>query len=36
VSEDDEEEGERQRKEIERRRKIGENLARVAREHGEG
>lgn len=36
VSEDDEEEGGRQREEIERRRSVAENLARVAREYGEG
>ncbi|CAN5206380.1 hypothetical protein BH24ACT19_BH24ACT19_15920 [soil metagenome] len=33
---DEDEDGERQRKEIERRRTIGENLVRVAREYGEG
>ncbi len=36
VSEDDEEEGGRQRAEIERRRTVAENLAKVAREYGEG
>jgi F-type H+-transporting ATPase subunit epsilon len=36
VSEDDEEEGGRQRAEIERRRTVVENLAKVAREYGEG
>lgn len=35
VSEGDED-GDRQREEIERRRTMGENLVRVAREHGEG
>ncbi len=33
---DEEEDGDRQREEIERRRTIGENMVRVAREHGEG
>jgi F-type H+-transporting ATPase subunit epsilon len=32
----DEEDGERQRAEIERRRQVAENLVRVAREYGEG
>ena len=36
VSEDDEQEGGRQRAEIERRRTVAENLAKVAREYGEG
>ncbi len=36
VSEEDEEEGGRQRAEIERRRTMAENLAKVAREYGEG
>ncbi len=36
VSEEDEEEGGRQRAEIERRRTVAENLAKVAREYGEG
>jgi len=33
---DEDEDGDRQREEIERRRTIGENLVRVAREYGEG
>ncbi len=33
---DEDEDSDRQRKEIERRRTIGENLVRVAREYGEG
>ena len=36
ISEGDEEDVERARKEIERRRRVGENFVRVARKYGEG